>query len=73
MASHASVRHQGWSMQTAWNKNILSLLTKIFFGSGGLRAAPMVADGSEASHCFHLLLFFSPTQETEMFQKFFVQ
>ena len=27
------------------------------FNPGGLRAPPMVADGIEAGHCFHLLFF----------------
>ena len=32
------------------------MLESNVFGTGGLRVPPMVADGSKAGHCFHLLL-----------------
>ena len=29
------------------------------FGPGGLRAPPVVADGTEAGHCFHILFIWT--------------
>ena len=31
----------------------IKLKAVYYFGPGGLRAPPVVADGSEAGHCFH--------------------
>ena len=49
-ATHGDGRKRSWPL---FSRTFFLLIFS--FGPGGLRAPPVVADGSEASHCFHLL------------------